>query len=78
MLFVVFIQLLCYAICITTRMLPGTAVNDDCAPLGNYDNYGWLSRSLMLQVDTSTLFRRNTTSILLKQALEKIYTYIKD
>lgn len=64
-------QLLCYAICITTQTLPGTAVNDNCVPLGNYDSYGWLSRRLMLQVDTSTLFCRNTTSILLKQALKK-------
>lgn len=71
MLFVVFIQLLCYVICRTPRMLPGTAVTDDCAPLGNCDSYGGLSRSLMLQVDTATLFCRNTTSVQMKQALKK-------
>lgn len=57
-------------LCITIRMLPGTAVNGNCVPMGDCDSYGWLSRSMMLQVDTSTLFCRNTTSILLKQALE--------
>lgn len=54
----------------TTRRLPGTAGNAHCAPLGDGDSDGWLSRGTVLQVDASTRSCRNTTSILLKQALD--------
>lgn len=54
----------------TTRALPGTAVHAHCAPLGDGDSDGSWSRAVGLQVDASTRSCRNTTSILLKQALD--------